>query len=484
MYVVGAPSARKFFLSRVLGLLPVLAACLLLGACVSGPRPSGTRLAATPAAKPVVAEQDLLLKLLSAQFALQANDLAAAAQEFTAAAELGTDPLICEEATRLALATGDWPLAGRALARWQVLAPKDPGILQARAWLALGENRVEEAYADLNALAARGDDQAWRLIAQMLLGAADKGAATRLLERLATDQHLGATAANWIAVSQLAFKLGDTALAQRLANAAVSRFRGADAYVWSARLALDRSDNAVALQLYAEALKQQPDDLRLRSGYAALLASNGDNLAAAAALARGPQSDVTYGARAAYAARADDKAALNTLYSELLADKAPRSNARLYLMGQVAEMIGKGADALTWYGQVSDEDEHGFDARLREVVALDQLGRTADALVLLHRLEDEMVGDSDELGNVFLLEADLLARRGRGADARGRYDRGSGGAARRHAPDLRARVVHASTMSTAAGARPASRARAQARRCRRAERARLHAGRSHQRGRR
>src|SRR6185312_12401550 len=127
------------------------------------------------------------------------------------------------------------------------------------------------------------------------------------------------------------------ASARRVADGAVARFHGADAYAWSARLALDRGDKPAARALYAEALKRDPKSVRLRGGYAALLADSGDNAAAARALAAGPQDDTTYAARAAYAARADDKGALASLYRELDHDTNARTGSRLYLLGQIAE---------------------------------------------------------------------------------------------------------------------------------------------------
>ncbi|MEP6511902.1 MAG: tetratricopeptide repeat protein [Dokdonella sp.] len=377
-----------------------------------------------PVVAPVAAGNDVLLKLLAAQFALQRNDLRAGAKGFTEAADLSTDATLADEATRLALAIKDWPLARHALTRWQQLAPKDPGVVQSRAWLALGEKRPDDAYVDLDAMAVRGDDQAWRSIAQTLLSADDKSAASHVLERLATPAHLAAKEANWIAISQLAFKLGDKALAQRLSDTAVARFHGVDAYAWSARLAIERGDKVVARATYVEALQRDPKSLRLRSGYAALLADSGDNAAAARALGLGPQNDITYAARAAYAARADDKAALHALYRELDADRdSVRSDKRLYLLGQVAELIDKNEDALAWYRAVSEQGEHWFDAQLREAVVLDQTGRTSEALNFLHALQIHSADDSEQLGSAYLLEADMLSRKDRPRDALATYTR-------------------------------------------------------------
>ncbi|MGH8174441.1 MAG: tetratricopeptide repeat protein [Rhodanobacteraceae bacterium] len=394
----------------------------VLGACATVPPPAPAT-ENTLSVKPAPENDDLLLKLLSAQFALQRNDLKAGAQGFADAALLSPDPAIAEEATRLALTVKDWPLAQSALVRWQQLAPKDPGVLQARAWIAIGQGKTDEAVANLDALAARGDDQSWRLIAQTLLGADDKAAAARLLERVATPEHLAAKETSWVAVSQLAFKLGDKALAQRIADGAVERFHGSESYAWSARLALDRGDKVAARSLYGLALKQDPKSTRLRGGYAALLADSGDNAGAARALATGPQDDTTFAARAAYAARADDKAALAALYREVEADKSPRSGSRLFLLGQIAELIDKRDDALGWYREIPEDDEHWFDAQTREAVVLDQQGHTDQAVEFLRQLQAQTGEDPTLLGNVYLFEADLLARKGRTKEALAVYER-------------------------------------------------------------
>src|SRR4029079_19323886 len=126
-----------------------------------------------------------------------------------------------------------------------------------------------------------------------------------------------------------------------------------------------------ARSLYGLALKHDPKSVRLRGGYAALLADSGDHAGAARALAEGPQDDTTYGARAAYAARADDKAALGALYREIEADKSARDGTRLYLLGQIAELIDKREDALGWYREIAEDDEHWFEAQTREAVVLD-----------------------------------------------------------------------------------------------------------------
>jgi len=412
-------STRAFRGATALLVATILVSC----ATVRQPAAVSKDPIAHPAVAPVAADSDLMAMLLTAQFALQNSDLDTGAKGYASAAELSNDPDIAEEATRLGLTIRNWPLAKQSLARWQTLAPKDPGVLQARAWIALGEGRTDDAFTDLDALAARGDEQGWRLIAQTLLGAEDKAAAAKLLERVATPAHLSDKESSWIAVSQLAFKLGDKTSAKRIADGAVQRFHGSDGYAWSARLAIDSGDKPLARTLYGEALKRDPKSVRLRGGYAALLADAGDNAGAARALAQGPQDDVTYAARAAYAARGDDKTALTALYRELDNDKSARTGSRLFLLGQVAELLEKREDALAWYREIGEDDEHWFDAQTREAVVLDQLGRTDQALEFLRELQAQTGEDSTQLGNVFMLEADLLARKGRLDEARAVYGR-------------------------------------------------------------
>ncbi len=397
-----------------------------LGACSTAPvHPARDPLTVLDVA-PVAPEDDLPLALLAAQFALQENDLAGAARGFVAAARMSPDAGLAADATRLALSVGDWQLAGEALSRWQELAPADPGTGQAQAWIALGEGRLDEAGERLDALAGAGSPDVWRLVAQVLLNGKDKAAAARLLERVASPAHLGASEANWVAVSQLAFKLGDKALAQRLAGRALERFHSPPAYAWSARLAQDRRDMAGARAIWQEGLQRHPRDSSLRSGYAALLALEGDNAGAARVLAQGPQDDATWAARAAYAARADDKAALAALYRELANAPTPRSGTRLYLLGQVAEMLERPADALEWYRAVPDEDAHGFEARLRMAVALDRLGKEEQATTLMNRLVEQTAGDREQQGLVYLLQAELLVRGKKPREAMAVYDRALG----------------------------------------------------------
>ncbi|MEZ5462705.1 tetratricopeptide repeat protein [Dokdonella sp.] len=401
------------------------AGLVVLAGCSSSVQTRPDRVSAvTQSVSPVPPERDLPLKLIAAEYALQKNDLESAAEGYAEAAELSPNPAIAEQATRLALAIRQTPLARKALQRWKALAPDSPGVLQASAWIALSEGETERAFTELEAIAKSDADGGWRSIAQVLIGTEDKGQATALLNRLATPERLGENDQNWIAMSQLAFKLGDKKLANQLSENALARFESADTYAWSAQLALDSEDKPLARKRFGEALKRDPESLRLRTGYAALIAETGDYAGAAKALSRGKQTDVVYAARAAYAARSDDKTLLPALYLEIESDDGDRSGKRLFLLGQIAELIEKNAAAARWYRQVPEDDENWLDAGMRVVVLSDQQGDTKAAQAKINELRLAVGTDTRETVDLYLLEADLLIRKSRKRDALAVYSRG------------------------------------------------------------
>ena len=204
----------------------------------------------------------------------------------------------------------------------------------------------------------------------------------------------------------------------------MTRFGSAETYAWSAQLALDNGDKPLARKRFGEALKRDPESLRLRTGYAALIAESGDYAGAARTLAKGKQTDVVYAARAAYAARADDKALLTALYQEIESDGGERSGKRLFLLGQIAELTKLDVAAARWYGQVPEDDENWLEAGMRIVVLSDQQGDTQAAQLKIAEMRLAVGTDTRETVDLYLLEADLLIRKSRKRDALAVYSRG------------------------------------------------------------
>lgn len=391
----------------------IFVAAFALTACASAPAPKRGATAAQPLATHKVAQppadEDALAQMLAGEFALGDANLPDAARRYAAAAALSDDPSVAAQATRLALAAKDYKLARETLTRWRALRPGDSGVVQTDAALALVEGDTEAAFRALDSLNAQPQGQGWRLIGQVLLGATDKEAAGKLLERLAMPSALAAAnEETWVALSQLAYKLERKAYARQLADAAVKKFGGSKAYSWSAQLAGEEGDKMRARMQYAEAIKRSPKDIRLRAAYAILLGEEGDNPAAARVLAEGPQDEYTYAARAAYVARSRDKALIQALYDELKNKPADERVARAELLGQLAEMLEQKSTALTWYQQVRDDDEHWFESQVRVAVLLQDQGKRDAALAITHELQARAGDEPKKLGDAYLLEAELV----------------------------------------------------------------------------
>lgn len=394
------------------------AATLMLGlaACARAPIQSAAKPATAstpqPLARMVVvtpdADHDLLAQLMSGEMALGSTDLKAATQSYGKAMAISDDPAVAERAAMLAIAVHDDAAAGRALDRWQALGAKPAAMAQARAQLALDRGDTPEAQRQLQILTDSHDKDAWRGFGQVLVSARDQAQAAKLLEALATPSHLPADPQAWLAMSELGDKLGRHAYAQQIADAAIARFPGnAGVYAWSARLKAGNGDLEGALALLRQATAKAPDNVRLRLVYASLLSQSGDDAAAAKLLVRGPQDADTYQLRAALAVHGKDSAAIAVLYRQLR-QAAPDVRAKnAFLLGQLAEMQHRDAEALSWYDQVSDDDPHAFDADLRSAALLQAQGKDADAHELLAQMQMDYLDQPDQLRQAWQLDAEI-----------------------------------------------------------------------------
>ncbi|HUW52651.1 MAG TPA: tetratricopeptide repeat protein [Rhodanobacter sp.] len=350
---------------------------------------------------------DLLAQLLAGEMALGHNDLKSAAGFYGRAMVLSEDPQVAERAAQLAIAVHDSAAAGRALSRWQVLGAKPAQMAQARAELALDRGDADDARHQLLLLTGSGTKDAWRQFGRVLLGARDQAQAARLLEQLAVPQRLPADAQAWLAMSELGEKFGRHAYAMRIAEAAVQHFKSAETYAWAAQMKFKDGDHNGARALLQKAIAKAPQNIPLRLAYAGMLSQAGDYAAASRLLDHGPQNADTYALRAALAAHVKDVKALKALYRQLQHAAPDVRKQSAYLLGQLAEMQHREAEALAWYRQVGDDDGHAFDADLRSAVILQAQGKTADAHRLLGQLQLDYIDQPAQLRQAWQVDAEL-----------------------------------------------------------------------------
>ncbi|GGA07813.1 tetratricopeptide repeat protein [Dyella caseinilytica] len=378
----------------------------------SSPQPLARMTVATPDL-----DHDLLAQLMAGELALSSADLKAASQAYGKAMRISNDPEVAGKATALAIAIHDPNAANQAIGRWQALGASPAQLAQARAELAVEQGQTEEAKRQLSLLLASGDKDAWRMFGRVLIGSRDAALASSLLQSLATPDRLPPDPKAWLAMSELGEQLGRHAYAQQLADGAMKRFGTAETYAWAAQLKLNNGDRTGGLNLLKQAQVKDPTNIGLRLTYASVLGQSGDYAQAAKMLEKGPQNAQTYAMRAALAASAKDNKSLEQVYKQL--SQAPDNvrTASAYLLGQLAEVLGRKEEALKWYDQVPDDDDHAFDADLRTAILLQDLGRSAEAHQQLAEMQTDYLDQPAQLRRAYEVDADLYLREKRYTEA-------------------------------------------------------------------
>ena len=366
-------------------------------------------------------DHDLLTQMLAGELALSDSDLKGASQAYGKAMVVSKDPDVAGKATALAIATHDPNAAQNAINRWQALGASASQLAQARAELAIEQGKTDEARHQLSTLLASGDKDAWRMFGRVLIGSRDPALAANLLESLATPDKLPADPKAWLAMSQLGEQLGRHIYAQQIADGAMKRFGTAETYAWAAQLKLDNGDKTGGLTLLREAQGRDPTNIGLRITYASLLGQSGQYAQATQLLEKGPQNAQTYAMRAALAANAKDDKTLAEVYKQLTQAPANVRDSSAYLLGQLAEVLDRKEEALKWYDQVPDDDDHAFDADLRSAILLQSLGRSAEAHQQLAEMQTDYLDQPAQLRRAYEVDADLYMREKRHSEAINAY---------------------------------------------------------------
>jgi tetratricopeptide (TPR) repeat protein len=401
----------KFKQLRHLVVLGALAASVV--GCATAPQeaPKALRTGVQPLDRLTVAivppERDLQAQLMAGDFALAANDLKAASDAYGQAAQLSDDPKVAARATELALAVHDQAATGKALDRWAAVGARPLDLAEGRARMALDRGDTAEAERQLNTMIATGDPDVWREIGRTLLGARDPAQAGVLIERVATPQRLPNDSAAWLAMAELGESLGRHDYAKAIGDGALARFHDGTTYGWAAQQAFRAGDKEGAKTLFARAVAKDPKNARLRLAYASVLAQGGDEKGAAKLLASGAQDNDTYTMRMTLAARANDKVAVRRLYDDIRKQSDDVQNDNAFILGQLAELLGKEEDALDWYAAVGDDDPHIYDASVRSAVVLHLQGKDDDAHEIVAALQTTYADRPEQLRKAFALDGEL-----------------------------------------------------------------------------
>jgi tetratricopeptide (TPR) repeat protein len=381
-----------------------LRACLLL--CLALLAGTGAVQAAQSPPRP---SEDPLEASIAGEFALQGGQLPEAARRYLQAARSASDPVLAERATRIALLANEDALARESFDLWRSLDSRQSAARQAvAATLALRAGEKRAARRELRALMRAGQD-GWKYALGALIGAVgtQPKLVVAMLDDLIDDGALPATLEPWLGFGGLAQRLEQPALVERIIGEVVARFPG-EPRVALLRAQLLREDGKLdqARPLLAgleDAARLSP---QLRWSLAAEYDALGDPAKAAEVLSWGPQDEASHSQRAVLLDKAGDKAGLAALYEELKREATRPNPMRRLLLGQVAELLERFEEALSWYANVPGEDAQGI-ARLRSASVMYQLQRKPQAYDALRAIQSDVTLGEETQRDAYLLEAEL-----------------------------------------------------------------------------
>lgn len=363
------------------------------------------------------ADDGPLTAALAAEYALQAGKLDEAAAWYLRAAEAAPgDAALAERAARAALLAKDDARAATALKLWRARAGDSVALRAAEASLALRRGHLRAGTRLLQGMlreaSGRVGDEGWRYALRALDAASgDPETAGRALERLVSPKRMPDDLGAWLGFADMAERLRRDDLVETMMAHIIARYPDEPTARLLQASQLRESGKPDAARAVLAGLEPQLGNrLELKIAIAREYAELGDRVKAEALLADGPQNDRLYGIRAAFLAQAEDKPGLGRLYDELRKESA--SPARRLLLGQIAEFLDRGEDALEWYAGVPSGEQRRT-ARLRSAGVLHKLGRRDEAYARLRALQTDATVDEDSRRDAYLFEAELYKEDGR-----------------------------------------------------------------------
>ncbi|HSC81318.1 MAG TPA: tetratricopeptide repeat protein [Chitinolyticbacter sp.] len=388
------PLAERARLPALLSLLLALG----LAACATPPEPLVVSEVAEAAAPddPVIEpnypaqslSEDMLLRFLVGDIALQRGNTQLASQAWAELAQKSSDVRVARRATEVAIAAGQLNQALDACARWLDAEPSAAEARQIMVSLLIRANRLDDARPHLQALLAMQPKEAAPFLMQLHRlwdKQTDRKAALKLTQELAAGYDGLPEAHFALALAYANADLKASALTE-LDRADALRPAWEPSLLYRAQLLEDQPDAQRAF--LEKAVRAAPKSAELQNALARSYAEAKRYPEAAAAydkaqaITPGDLESLVGAGLIAIELRQFDKA--NAQLSAAVA-KAPRQTRNLYYyLGVVAEEQQRWADAARWYEGAEGELKTMADRHLVRVYA--KLDRLADAQALIARM--------------------------------------------------------------------------------------------------
>ncbi len=338
--------------------------------------------------------EEILSKLLIAEFAGQKGLLDIAIENYLDLARSTRDHKIVERAARIAVYARDDAAALAAARLWVELDPRNPDPHQVLAVMQLRGGNLEQAAEHLQDIFAYSDgeiDEKLWMVANLLGREEDREAILALMENLVSSQNNSPAAL--YAFAHVAAKLGDLERSRELLEDTLALTPGNDnaalSYI-SILQRLGREPEAMTW-LEQELMEREGEDFSLRLAYARLLmeARRFDEARSQFELlvAQAPEnSDVLYmlGLLHLQSNRLDD----SVIYFNKLSAQEKLTDVANYYLGRIAEEKQNHEEAGVWYQGVH-KGEHYFDAQVRLALLLAKKGQVEEARSHLNSIQTQ-----------------------------------------------------------------------------------------------
>jgi tetratricopeptide (TPR) repeat protein len=367
--------------------------------------------------------EDVLYKLVVAEFARQRGDLTLSLEHYLELARTLADPQLAEWAIRLALFAKQDDQAEEAARLWMKRSQNDLEAQQILAVILLRQGRLQEALPHLESVldapgGNRGDKL--RLIADLLSQERDKPAALSVMKQLVARRRQDPEAL--FAYGLLAFHAGRVDEAQRTMQKAL-QLAPTNINLVAGYVSLLHKEGRTqsALDWVEKRVSRQPKAFDLRMLYARFLAETKHFDEARKqfqilAKQAPKNADVHYGLGISYLQN-NQLVKAKQHFTALLSEEQYLNQARYYL-GQIAEASKDYESALKWYSAI--DDDNYFDAQLNIALVLARQKKLEEARRHLHSLKAQV--PQQEL-RIARIEGEILTEAGHYQEAMKIYDR-------------------------------------------------------------
>ncbi len=365
---------------------------------------------------------ELLYAVLVGEIAAQRQELDLAYSHLLRAAQTAGDPVLAEQAMRIALKRGNAAEMQQAMETWLRIAPQSLKAHQLAAYVCLQQGKiacVQTHLRQLIRLASEKEPGRFLEIARLVATLHPVERRLQLLRALVEEEPESGDL--WFALALAENQAGNLQKAVAAARRAVQlrpKWQEPRLFLVETLRSMHRTQEA--RQTLEQFIAEDPKDSALRKFYAQLLVDE-EKFAEAREIftqlaEEHPEDGGLLFALGVLSLQLEDWTAARRYLTQLY-ERGQRQDEAAYYLGRAEEASGNLDSAIRWYHRV--RNKQALDARIRIALLEAKRGHLNQAREILHRARDRWRRQAVSL---YLVEAELLADQGQDREALQVYD--------------------------------------------------------------